>query len=427
MTTNAFEELKWRGFVYDHTESVPEVLKNEKVTIYNGFDPTGDSLHIGHLVPMMALARLQKFGHTPIALAGGGTGMVGDPSGRSDERNLLSWDEVNENLKHIQKQLSGVLDFEAKSNPARIVNNAGWLTELNLLDFLRDVGKHFTVNYMMAKDSVRSRLAREDGISYTEFSYMLLQAYDFMHLYETQNCVMQMGGSDQWGNIIAGVELIRRAKGIKVHAMVFPLITQADGTKFGKTSAGTNAWLSPERTSPYRFYQFWYNTDDADVINYLKLFTWQDQHEIAELENALFDHPEKREAQRQLAQDVTRMIHGETAVVKAEKAAQVLFGGDLDGLDAADISDIFADVPSSEVAKTDLGGEGMSIVDLLVSSKLASSKGDARRSIQGGGIYLNNQRVEEAGQSVTAAQSIDGQFLVLRKGRKKYHLVKVLV
>jgi len=278
----------------------------------------------------------------------------------------------------------------------------------------------------MAKDSVRSRLAREDGISYTEFSYMLLQAYDFMHLYETQNCVMQMGGSDQWGNIIAGVELIRRAKGIKVHAMVFPLITQADGTKFGKTSAGTNAWLSPERTSPYRFYQFWYNADDADVVNYLKLFTWRDQHEIAELENALFDRPEKREAQRRLAQDVTRMIHGETAVAKAEKAAQVLFGGDLDGLDAAEISDIFADVPSSQVAKTDLDGEGMSIVDLLVSSKLASSKGDARRSIQGGGIYLNNQRVEEAGQSVTTTQSIDGQFLVLRKGRKKYHLVKVL-
>lgn len=426
MTTNAFEELKWRGFVYDHTESVPDVLTKEKVTIYNGFDPTGDSLHIGHLVPMMALARLQRFGHTPIALAGGGTGMVGDPSGRSDERNLLTWEEVNENLKSIQAQLSGVLDFEVKSNPAQIVNNAGWLTELNFLDFLRDVGKHFTVNYMMAKDSVKSRLAREDGISYTEFSYMLLQAYDFMHLYETQNCVMQMGGSDQWGNIIAGVELIRRAKGKKAHALVFPLITQADGTKFGKTSAGTNAWLSAERTSPYRFYQFWYNTDDADVVNYLKMFTWLDQHEIAELENVLFERPEKREAQRRLAQDVTRMIHGETAVAKAEKAAQVLFGGDLDGLDSADISDIFADVPSSEVAKSDLDGEGLSIVELLVSSKLANSKGDARRSIQGGGIYLNNQRVEDASQAVTTSQSIDGQFLVLRKGRKKYHLVKVL-
>lgn len=424
-TYNAYEELKWRGFIYDHTEEVPQLLAKEKITLYNGFDPTGDSLHIGHLVPMMALARLQRLGHTPIALAGGGTGMVGDPSGRSDERNLLSREEIDANLVSIQQQLAGVLDFEAKSNPARIMNNADWLSQLNFLQFLRDIGKHFTVNYMMAKDSVKSRLAREDGISFTEFSYMLLQAYDFYHLYEHHGCVLQMGGSDQWGNILAGVELIRKMKGEKGHALVFPLITKADGSKFGKTSAGTNAWLSPERTSPYRFYQFWYNTNDADVVNYLKYFTWLNQNEIAELENRLFTRPEQREAQQRLAQEVTAMVHGPTAVAKAEKAAAVLFGGALDGLDAGDIEDIFADVPSSERPLADLAGDGLAVVDLLVAAGLAQSKADGRRAIQGGGIYLNNQRVEQANQAVSSEQSIDGRFLLLRKGRKLYHLVRL--
>ncbi len=422
---NAIEELRWRGFVYDHTEGVPDLLAKEKITLYNGFDPTGDSLHIGHLVPMMAMARLQRYGHTPIALAGGGTGMVGDPSGRSSERNLLTLDEVQANLERVQSQLSGVLDFKVKSNPARIVNNALWLTEVSLMDFLRDIGKHFTVNSMMAKDSVKSRLTRENGISYTEFSYMLLQAYDFMHLYENHSCVLQMGGSDQWGNILAGVDLIRRAKGKKAHGLVFPLITQADGSKFGKTSAGTNAWLAADRTSPYRFYQFWLNSDDGDVLNYLRYFTWLERAEIAEYEDKLYSAPERRESQRRLAQEVTRMIHGETAVSKAEKAAAVLFGGDLDGLEAADIRDIFADVPSSELAKAALEGDGFSVVDLLVNSGLAASKGDARRSIKGGGLYLNNQRISDARQTVTLTQTIDGQFVILRKGRKKYHLVQI--
>lgn len=423
--TNAFEELKWRGFVYDYSEGAPEILVNEKITIYNGFDPTGDSLHIGHLVPMMAMARLQRFGHTPIAVAGGGTGMIGDPSGRSTERQLLSLEEVEANLVRIQAQLAGVLDFEARSNPARIINNAEWLMDLNMMTFLRDVGKHFTVNYMTAKDSVRSRLEREDGISYTEFSYMLLQAYDFLHLFDNLNCLMQMGGSDQWGNITAGVELIRKVRSRRAYGLVFPLITQADGTKFGKTSAGTDAWLAPDRTSPYRFYQFWLNTDDADVINFLKYFTWLSQSEIKALQDTLFERPEQRQAQRTLAREVTRMIHGETAVSKAEQAASVLFGGELAGLDAADIGDIFADVPSSDVPKTALEGAGLPVVDLLVDSGLASSKGDARRSIQGGGIYLNNERVTDQDRHVTLAQSIDGQFLVLRKGRKQYHLVRV--
>ncbi len=426
MATNAFEELKWRGLVYDHTESVPEVLAKEKVTVYNGFDPSADSLHIGNLVPLMVMARLQRFGHTPILLAGGGTGMIGDPSGRSSERNLLSLEELEANLAKVKQQLASVLDFEVKGNTAVMVNNADWLSQVSLLDFLRDTGKHFTVNYMLAKDSVKSRIQRDDGISYTEFSYMLLQAYDYLHLHDTYGCSLQCGGSDQWGNIIAGVELIRRVRGVKVNAMVFPLVTQADGSKFGKTAAGTNAWLDPKRTSPYRFYQFWLNSDDADAINYLRYFTWLTEEEIAEYQHILFERPEKREAQRRLAQEVTRMIHGETAVYKAEQAAQVLFGGDLDGLDAADIQDIFADVPSSELPRSALDGDGLLVADLLAQSGLAQSKGDARRTIQGGGVYLNNRRVEEQNQAVTAVDAIEGQFLILRKGRKAYHLVKLL-
>lgn len=425
MSTNVFEEFRWRGLVYDHTEAVPELLAKEKITVYNGFDPTADSLHIGNLVPMMGLARLQRFGHTPIALAGGGTGMVGDPSGKTNERQLLSLDVIRANVEAIQVELASVLDFKIKSNPARIVNNADWLAPVSLMEFLRDVGKFFTVNYMVSKDSVKSRLEREDGISFTEFSYMLLQAYDFKHLYENFNCMMQAGGSDQWGNITAGVELIRRMKAQKAHGLVYPLITKADGTKFGKTESGT-VWLSAKKTSPYRFYQFWFNADDADVVSYLKIFTWLTRAEIAELETAVLEKPEQREAQRTLARLVTGMIHGETAVSKAEQAAKVLFGGELTGLDADDIQDIFAEVPSSELAKTQLEGDGLPIVDLLIACGFANSKGDARRAIQGGGIYLNNQRVTEVGQMALLSQAINGRFLVLRKGRKEYHLVRVL-
>jgi tyrosyl-tRNA synthetase len=426
VTSNIFEELRWRGLIYDATEGVAELVTREKITLYNGFDPTGDTLHIGHLVPMMQLARWQRFGHTPIALAGGGTGMVGDPSGRSSERQLLSLEEIEANVAKIKVQLTSILDFEVKGNPAQLVNNADWLVSLRLMDFLRDTGKYFTVNYMTAKDSVKSRLEREDGISFTEFSYMLLQAYDFLHLFEQYDCVIQTGGSDQWGNIVTGTELIRKVKGAKAYGLVYPLITRADGSKFGKTAEGESMWLDPRRTSPYRFYQWWLNVDDADAINYLKYFTWLSHAEINELEQALFERPEQREAQRRLAQKVTGMVHGETAVTKAEKAADVLFGGDLEGLDATDIRDIFADVPSSQLAKALFEGNGLPVVDLLVHSGLASSKGDARRSIQGGGIYLNNQRVSDQGQMAALSQSIEGQFILLRKGRKQYHLVQIL-
>ncbi len=424
MAMTIIDELGWRGLIYNKTEGADDLLGGQKITLYNGFDPTKDTLHVGNLVPMMQLARWQRFGHTPIALAGGGTGMIGDPSGKSAERNLLSLDVIDYNVSRIKEQLAGILDFEVKSNPARVVNNADWLRPLSLVDFLRDTGKHFTVSYMLAKDSVKSRMERDDGgISFSEFSYMLLQAHDYLHLFDTQGCVLQAGGSDQWGNILAGVELIRRARGERVHGLVYPLITNADGSKFGKTAEGTSVWLSTEYTSPYRFYQFWYNIDDADVVTYLKYYTWLTQAQIAELENLVVTRPEQREAQRTLAREVTRMIHGETALAKAEQASQALFGGDITGLDAADIEDIFAEVPSSEVARDALS-DGVTVVDLLVNSGLASSKADARRSIQGGGIYLNNERVAD-GMAAELAQAIDGRFIVLRKGKRQYHLVRV--
>lgn len=425
--TAAFEELQWRGLVFDSTEGLPELLAKEKITFYNGFDPTATSLHVGNMVPLMSMARLQRMGHTPIVLAGGGTGMIGDPGGKSQERNLLTKAQIEANVEAIRGQLTALLDFEVKRNPAKLVNNIDWLQPVTMIDFLRDVGKHFTVNYMISKDSVKSRLDRDGaGISFTEFSYMLLQAYDFQHLYDTHGCRLQTGGSDQWGNITAGTELIRRTRPHRAHALVFPLITNEDGSKFGKTAAGTNAWLDPERTSPYRFYQFWFNASDADAIRYLKIFTWLSQNEIGEFEQLVAERPEKREAQRRLAQEVTRMVHGETAVSKAEQAAQVLFGGEISGLGADDIQDIFAEVPSSELGRTSFEDGGVSVVDLLVHSGLAKSKGEARRDIKGGGIYLNNQRIADTARMASLEQSVDGQYLVLRKGRKRYHLVKVI-
>jgi len=422
---NVFDEFQWRGLVYDATEELPELLAREKVTAYIGFDPTSDSLQVGNLLALMGLARLQRFGHTPIALAGGGTGMIGDPSGKAQERQLLSREQVEANVEVIKVQMGRFLDFQVKGNPARILNNADWLMPISLIEFLRDVGKHFTVNYMMAKDSVKSRLEREEGISYTEFSYMLLQAYDFLHLFEHHQCKLQAGGSDQWGNITAGVELIRRVQGKRAYGLVYPLVTSAGGVKLGKTESGT-VWLDPNRTSPYRFYQFWLNQDDADVINYLKYFTWLGKPEIEEIEHKLEEHPERREAQRTLAQEMTRIVHGETALARAEQASQVLFGGEIAGLGAGDIQDIFADVPSTRVPKQAFEAEGMDVVDLLQTVGLVRSKGEARRLIAGGGIYANNVRVDDESGRVSMADAIDGQFLVLRKGKKTYHVVQVV-
>lgn len=421
-----FEELKWRGLVYDHTEGLADLSADQKLVLYNGFDPTADSLHVGHLVPMVGLARWQRFGHHPIAVAGGGTGMVGDPSGRSTERNLLSAETIAANVEVIKAQLASILDFEVKSNPARLVNNADWLGELRVIDFLRDVGKYFTIQYMIGKDSVQSRLDREDGLSFTEFSYMLMQAYDFLHLHDRYGCRLQTGGSDQWGNITAGSTLIRKVRGHAAHGLVYPLITRADGSKFGKTAEGDSVWLSPQRTSPYRFYQFFYNIEDAKVIEMLCFYTFLSRAEINVYADQVATQPEQRVAQRRLAQEVTLLVHGPTALARAETASAVLFGGELEGLEAADIQEIFADVPSSVVSKDDLAGDGLSLTDLLVGSQIAASKGEARRAIQGGGVYLNNRRVTEADSRVSITAAVDGQFIVLRKGRKHYHLVRVI-
>jgi tyrosyl-tRNA synthetase len=425
MTLSAFEELKWRGLIYDYVDGVQDLLATQPVTIYNGFDATADSLHVGHMVPLIALARLQRFGHHPIALAGGGTSMIGDPAGKTSERQLLTDEQVAYNVEAIKGQLAHFLDFENKSNPARLMNNSDWLMSLNLVEFLRDVGKHFTVNQMVAKEAVKNRLEREDGISFTEFSYMLLQSYDYLHLYEHENCLLQTGGSDQWGNITAGVELIRRVHKVPVFGMVYPLITKADGTKFGKTESGS-VWLSPERTSPYRFYQFWLNTEDQDVISYLKIFTFLDEETIEELESAVENQPDQREAQYRLAEELTGMMHGETALAQAKQASQELFGAAIEGLSADAIEDIFAEVPSSEVPADQLGGQGMSVVDLFSQSGLTTSKGEARRLINSGGAYVNNRRIRDINETVGIIDSVEGRYLVLRKGRKSYLLVRVL-
>lgn len=423
--TNLVEELRWRGLIHTATEGAEEALINEKVTAYIGFDPTADSLHVGHLLPIMVLVHLQRYGHTPIALAGGGTGMIGDPSGRTKERQLLTYEQIAYNVECIKRQLSAFLHFEGVENPAIMVNNADWLAKLNLIEFLRDTGKHFTVNYMLAKDSVKTRLESEEGISFTEFSYMLLQSYDFLRLYLEHGCTFQMGGSDQWGNITAGAELIRKVADGKAHAVTVPLVTSTSGVKFGKTEAGA-VWLDPARTSPFRFYQFWINTTDGDVIPYLKYFTLLSREEIAELERALATEPHRRAAQTRLAEEVTRMVHGEDGLRKAQAATEVLFGGrDLEGLSADDLLDIFAEVPSSALAAGSLSGAGINVVDLALEAGLDRSKKLIRDLIKNGGLYLNNRPVDDPDRAVTLDDAIDGRVIVLRKGKKNYHLVQV--
>jgi len=410
--------------LYEATPELREVLAKEKLTAYIGFDPSAPSLHVGSLLPIMGLARAQRFGHTPIAIAGGGTGMIGDPSGKTKERQLLSREQVEANVSGIKEQLSHFLDFDATENPARIVNNADWLAPITMMEFLRDVGKHFTVNSLIGKEAISRRLESEEGISFTEFSYPLLQAYDYLVLHDRYKCSLQMGGSDQWGNILAGVDLIRRVRGAKAHALVFPLVTTASGVKFGKTEAGA-VWLDAKQTSPYRFYQFWMNTDDREVIAYLKYFTWLSQAEISELEESLRTEPEQRKAQKQLARQVTAMLHGETELAKAVRASEVLFGKEISGLGVNEILDIFADVPSTELEKSKLESDGFTLGDALVLSGLAPSKGEAKRLVQGGGVAVNNARVNDARKPISASEFIEGKVLVLRKGAKHYHLIRI--
>lgn len=421
---NIYDELEWRGLIYDGTEGVREHLADNKVTLYIGFDPTAKSLHVGSLLQIMALARMQRAGHRPIALVGGGTGLIGDPSGKTAERQLLTREKVQENLAGLREQLGRFLDFDDSASGALLVDNGDWLCSIGLIDFLRDVGKHFTVNYLMAKESVKQRLEGEQGLSYTEFTYSLLQSFDFVELLDRYQCTLQMGASDQWGNITAGTELIRKLRQQKAYGLVSPLVTSSSGVKFGKTEAGA-VWLDAELTSPYQFYQFWLNVTDDDVVRYLKYFTWLNQEEIAALEAQHQAMPQEREAHKALAREVTRMVHGEAALELAEKSSQVLFGGGLEGLAAAEILDIFGDVPSTGFERSKLDG-GLSLIDLLVETKLAPSKGQARRLIKDGGIYVNNTRSEDEKATISADDFKDGLVLVLRKGRKVYHLVQIL-
>jgi tyrosyl-tRNA synthetase len=419
---NILDELRWRGLLADctDTDALTQRLQQGPITLYCGFDPTADSLHVGNLVPLLALRRFQLQGHHPIALAGGATGMVGDPSGKSAERNLQTPAQVEHNIACVRRQLTQFLDFEVATNPARLVNNHDWTAPITLLEFLRDVGKHISVNSMVAKDSVRSRMEdRAAGISYTEFSYMLLQGFDFCHLRQAYTCELQIGATDQWGNITVGTELTRKKLGATVWGLVFPLLTKADGSKYGKTATGT-VWLDPKRTSPYRFYQFFVNSDDADVVKLLKTLTFLSADEIAALEQEVQANPGARAAQKALAREMTLLVHGPERLAGALKASEALFGGALDGLSTEDFQDVIAEAPQKPLERSRLEGAGASVIDLLVHSGLCPSKGQARKDIEGGGIYLNNVRVADVARAVTAQDVVFDRYLLLRKGKRSY-------
>jgi tyrosyl-tRNA synthetase len=420
--SSLYDELKWRGLVAESTEGLADAFAKERVTAYIGFDPTASSLHVGSLLTMMGLARLQRFGHLPIAIVGGGTGMIGDPK-PTQERPLLSLEDIERNVAGIRPQLARLLDFDSKMNPARLVNNADWLATFDLLGFLRDTGKYFTVNYMLQKEAVNRRLESEEGISYTEFSYLLLQARDYLELFDRYDCTLQMGGTDQWGNITAGIELIRKLRGKKAHGLVWPLMTTSSGTKFGKTEAGT-IWLDPVRTTPFKFYQFWLNTDDRDVVSYLKQFTFLDRKTIESLDDATRSAPEKREAQRVLAAEVTTLVHGKEEVTKARLASEQLFSANPFALEVQDLLAAVGDAPSTNVTIQQIQEE-RPITQWLVETGLVSSRSEATRLIRGGGIYLNDERVNDEKRRLKVGDLWKGVLAVLGKGQRQKHVLKL--
>ncbi|MGH7996575.1 MAG: tyrosine--tRNA ligase [Opitutaceae bacterium] len=416
------DELRWRGLLADCTDlpALERRVAEGPLTLYSGFDPSADSLHVGNLVPLLALRRFQIQGHRPIALAGGATGLIGDPSGKADERSLLTPEQLERHLTGIRPQLEKFLDFSAGANPARIVNNIEWIGPVTLLEFLRDVGKHLTVNSMIAKESVRARMEeRENGISFTEFSYMLLQGYDFCHLRSTFGCELQIGATDQWGNITVGTELSRKKLGASVWGLVFPLLTKSDGTKYGKTASGA-VWLDPKRTSPYRFYQFFVQSEDAEVIRLLRFLTFLPQEAIAGLEERSRTDPGAREAQTTLARELTSLVHGPTEAAQAQRASEILFGGGLAGVTESVFRDVVGEVPTKSWLRSQLEGPGAPLLDALVHAALAPSKGQARKDIEGGGIYLNNERMMEAARRVTSSDLQFGRYILLRKGKRTY-------
>jgi tyrosyl-tRNA synthetase len=419
-------ELQWRGLLADCTdlEALTKRLATP-TTLYCGFDPTADSLHVGNLVPLLALRRFQLAGHSPIALAGGATGCIGDPSGKASERQLLTRELIDHNIACIKTQLASVLDFKTKVNPARLVDNASWTANITFIDFLRDIGKHFSVNQMIQKESVRARMEDRDvGISYTEFSYQLLQAFDFYHLRKELNCELQVGATDQWGNITAGTDLCRKKLGVPVWGLTFPLMTKADGTKYGKTASGA-VYLDAKKTSPYRFYQFFIQLEDGDVLKIAKMLSFADQAKIAELEQQHTANPGARAPHKFIARELTELIHGTTAADDAIRASDVLFGGGLEGISERTFNDLVGEVPSKELDKATLDGAGMALVDLLVHAGLCTSKGQARKDIEQGGININNVREASATRAVTSADLLFGKHLLLRKGKRNYTVVTV--
>ncbi len=426
-TKNFIEELEWRGMIHTIMPGAKEQLEKEMTTAYLGIDPTADSLHIGHLVGVMILKHFQLCGHRPLALVGGATGMIGDPSGKSQERNLLDEPTLRHNQEAIKRQLAKLLDFESDApNAAVMVNNYDWMKEFSFLDFIRDIGKLITVNYMMAKDSVKKRFNGEgDGMSFTEFTYQLVQGYDFMHLYETMNCKIQLGGADQWGNITTGTELIRRKLGGEAYAITCPLITKADGTKFGKTESG-NVWLDPRYTSPYKFYQFWLNVSDEDAERYIKIFTLLDRETI---EGLIAEHraaPHLRILQKRLAEEITTMIHSREEYEKAANASAILFGGaapeTLRSIDETTLLQVFEGVPQFRIARTDLGA--LPFIELCAEkTQIFPSKGECRKMVQGGGVSLNKEKVADPMRALTEADLLAGKYLLVQKGKKNYYLV----
>ena len=426
MKLDLYADLKARGLVHQVTsDEVVGLLRAGPVTTYIGFDPTADSLHVGSLLPVLALVRLQRAGHRPIAVVGGGTGMIGDPSGKSAERNLLTTEQLDANIAGQKRQLERFLDFTGPS-AARVVNNLDWLGKLDLIGFLRDIGKHFSVNAMTQRDSVQLRLeGRDQGISFTEFAYALLQAFDFLELFDRYGCRMQMGGSDQWGNITDGCDLIRRVRQGSAYGMTMPLITKADGSKFGKTESGT-VWIDPQRTSPFAFFQFWLNMPDADALRYLRYFTFLEPASLDALDEQHAKHPEKREAQRLLAQQVTALVHGDAALASAQRATAVLYeGGDLRTLSPAELAEGLGDAPRTEVPVAELATPGLDLPSALVRCGLAPSKGQARTAIEQGAVSVNHEVVKDATRMLTKSDLLAERFVVLRRGKKTYSLIDV--
>ena len=421
-----FSELTWRGLIHQTTDEkhLAEWLADGSRTVYVGFDPTAPSLHVGSLMPLMTLRRFQKAGHHPLALVGGATGMIGDPSGKSQERNLLSADSLEDNIQGLKSQMLKFLDFTPGPFAAVLVNNFDWMRQFSYLDFLRDIGKNFPVNVMLAKDSVKSRIGRDEGgISYTEFSYMLLQAYDFVHLYDKYGCELQVGGSDQWGNITAGLDLARRMRNTHLYGITSPLLTKVDGSKMGKTESGT-VWLSPERTSPYAFYQYWINIDDADIGMCLRYLTELEREEIEALDASRTESPHLRESQKRVAEELTRLVHGSPGLASAQRASNAFFGAQIDKSSDEQLLEIFSDVPSKELVMERLEDDGLNIVDAMREAGLANSNGEARRAVQQGGAYVNNRRVDSIETSLTTQNLVGESIIVLRSGKKKYALLR---